>query len=387
MRTYTVELGKRSYPIHIGSGLLDRAELLLPHLAGRQVLIVTNTVVAPLYLERLHAALHSLDVHHCVLPDGEEHKNLESLNRIFDALLAVPCDRDSTLVALGGGVVGDITGFAAASYQRGVNYVQVPTTLLAQVDSSVGGKTAINHPLGKNMIGAFHQPRVVIADTDTLNTLPDRESRAGLSEVIKYGLIRDRSFLEWLERNVERLLARDTQALTHAIERSCANKAEVVARDEREAGERALLNFGHTFGHAIETATGYTSWLHGEAVATGMVMAAGLSRRMGLLTEADEARVAGLVKRAGLPTALPAGIRAAELARHMRVDKKVAAGRIRLVLLRALGEAFLTGDYPDRLMAETLEHFPRQAGRLKGEANGLDPLTLHAYLTSSRTSA
>lgn len=360
MRTYTVELGERSYPIHIGPGLLGNAELLRPHLAGRQVLIVTNTVVAPLYLERLRAGLPGYEVNTCVLPDGEEYKNLDSLNRIFDALLGVPCDRDSTLVALGGGVVGDITGFAAACYQRGVNYVQVPTTLLAQVDSSVGGKTAVNHPRGKNMIGAFYQPRVVVADTDTLDTLPERELRAGLAEVIKYGLIRDRALLDWLEGHLERLLARDAQTLTYAIERSCINKAGIVARDEREAGERALLNFGHTFGHAIETATGYTRWLHGEAVATGMVMAADFSRRMGLLTPADTTRVTDLVRRAGLPTALPAGVDAAELARHMRVDKKVAAGRIRLVLLRALGDAFLTGDYPDAVLEETLTQFPRQ---------------------------
>ncbi|HRG72494.1 MAG TPA: 3-dehydroquinate synthase, partial [Thauera aminoaromatica] len=283
MQTLNVALGERAYPIHIGRGLLGRADLILPHLKTQRVAIVTNEVVGPLYLERLRAGLEDAGVRTAavVLPDGEAHKDWETLARIFDMLLAERCERSTTLVALGGGVVGDMGGFAAACYQRGMPFIQVPTTLLSQVDSSVGGKTAINHPLGKNMIGAFYQPRLVLADIDTLDTLPDRELSAGLAEVIKYGLIRDPGFLAWLELNLDRLMARDTDALAWAIERSCRNKAEVVAADETEQGERALLNLGHTFGHAIETGLGYGEWLHGEAVAAGTMMAAELSRRLG----------------------------------------------------------------------------------------------------------
>ncbi len=281
--TLDVDLGVRSYPIHIGPGLIDDPELYRPHVSGSQVLIVTNEIVAPLYLDRVEQALRGFQLARVVLPDGEKYKNLEVWNRIMDALLENRFARDCTLVALGGGVVGDMAGFAAACYQRGVAFIQVPTTLLAQVDSSVGGKTGVNHALGKNMIGAFHQPRAVIADTDTLSTLPDRELSAGVAEVIKYGLIRDREFFYWLEANIGPLLERDTEALTFAIERSCRNKAEVVAADEREAGQRALLNLGHTFGHAIETGMGYGAWLHGEAVGTGMCMAADLSFRLGWL--------------------------------------------------------------------------------------------------------
>ncbi|MFZ5483944.1 MAG: 3-dehydroquinate synthase [Pseudomonadota bacterium] len=355
MQTLTVDLGERSYPIHIGAGLLDRAELLLPHLAQKRVAIVTNTTVGPLYLDRLTATLTGagVEVLPIVLPDGEAYKNWETLNRIFDALLGARAERKTTLVALGGGVIGDLTGFAAASYQRGVPFIQVPTTLLAQVDSSVGGKTGINHPLGKNMIGAFYQPQVVLADTDTLKTLPDRELSAGLAEVIKYGLIRDLPFLEWLEANMEPLVARDADALAYAIRRSCENKAEVVAADERESGQRALLNLGHTFGHAVEAGMGYGVWLHGEGVAAGTMLAADLSRRMGHLTQADQDRIAALFKRAGLPTVAP-NLGEAVYMNYMGVDKKVESGKLRFVLFRALGECYVSADAPAELLRQTL---------------------------------
>ena len=347
MQTLNVALGERAYPIHIGRGLLGRADLILPHLRTQRVAIVTNVVVGPLYLERLRAGLEAAGVRTAavVLPDGEAHKDWETLNRIFDMLLAERCERSTTLVALGGGVVGDMGGFAASCYQRGMPFIQVPTTLLSQVDSSVGGKTAINHPLGKNMIGAFYQPRLVLADIDTLDTLPDRELSAGLAEVIKYGLIRDPEFLAWLEVNLDRLVARDTDALAWAIERSCRNKAEVVAADETEQGERALLNLGHTFGHAIETGLGYGEWLHGEAVAAGTMMAAELSRRLGWIDAAELARIEALFERARLPVWGPRmGVeRYVELMSH---DKKVEAGKLRLVLLRALGRAVMHGEAP-----------------------------------------
>lgn len=359
MRTLNVALGDRAYPIHIGPGLLERSDLLLPSLATPRVAIVSNTVVAPLYLARLATPLRAAGVRvtEIVLPDGEVAKNWETLNTIFDALLTDRCDRATTLVALGGGVIGDLAGFAAASYQRGVPFIQVPTTLLSQVDSSVGGKTGINHPRGKNMVGAFWQPRLVLADTDTLSTLPDRELSAGLAEVIKYGLIRDLPFLEWLEVNMERLLARDAEALSFAIERSCANKAEVVAGDERETardGGRALLNLGHTFGHAIETGVGYGEWLHGEAVAVGMIIAAELSHRLGWLTIADVDRVRRLLMRACLPVLGPklGTDRYVDLMGH---DKKVIAGRLRLVLLKQLGEAITFADAPTREISAAIE--------------------------------
>ncbi len=347
MRTLNVALGDRAYPIHIGSGLLARADLVLPHLRTPRVAIVTNECVGPLYLAGLRGALEAagVGVTAVSLPDGESHKDWATLNLIFDALLAERCERSTTLIALGGGVVGDMGGFAAATYQRGMPFIQIPTTLLAQVDSSVGGKTAINHPAGKNMIGAFHQPRLVLADIDTLATLPARELAAGLAEVIKYGLIRDIAFLDWLEHNLERLVARDPQALAWAIERSCRNKAEVVAADETEQGERALLNLGHTFGHAIETGLGYGEWLHGEAVAAGTMMAAELSRRLGWLGEAEVARAAALFERAGLPVWGPK-LGAARYLELMAHDKKVEAGRLRLVLLRAVGKAVVHGDAP-----------------------------------------
>ncbi len=356
MRTLNVALGARAYPIHIGGSLLDRPELILPHLKTRRVVIVTNDVVGPLYLERLQSGLEALDVgvSAVVLPDGECHKDWQTLNLIFDALLGDRCERSTTLIALGGGVVGDMGGFAAACYQRGMPFIQVPTTLLAQVDSSVGGKTAINHPLGKNMIGAFYQPRLVLADTSVLNTLPPRELAAGLAEVIKYGLIRDPEFLEWLEINLDRLLEREPEALAFAIERSCSNKAEVVAADETEQGERALLNLGHTFGHAIEAGLGYGVCLHGEAVAIGTMMAAELSLRLGWLSATELARIESLFRRAGLPVTGPKlGVeRYLDLMSH---DKKVEAGRLRLVLLRGLGKAVMHADSPAADLAAAIE--------------------------------
>ena len=355
MHTLQVDLGARSYPIYIGRGLLSQGELLRQHLAGRQVMIVSNETVAPLYLDRVAAALGEVTHETVILPDGEQYKNLETLNRIFDALLEHRFERSCTLVALGGGVVGDMTGFAAACYQRGVAFIQIPTTLLAQVDSSVGGKTGVNHPLGKNMIGAFHQPRCVIADTDTLDTLPDRELSAGLAEVIKYGLIRDADFLAWLEDNMDALLARDHAALAHAIEQSCRNKAEVVAEDELEGGKRALLNLGHTFGHAIEAGMGYGNWLHGEAVGTGMLMAADLSRRLGWLDETDVVRVRRLLERAHLPVASPAQLDYDTFMGYMAVDKKVQQGRLRLILLQRLGAAVIADDVDADLIRATIE--------------------------------
>lgn len=353
-KTLTVDLGVRNYPIHIGSAILTDPDLYRPHISGTQVMIVTNETVAPLYLDALKQTLGDYQVNEVILPDGERYKTLEVWSRIFDALLTERFARDCTLVALGGGVVGDMAGFAAASYQRGVGFIQVPTTLLAQVDSSVGGKTGINHPAGKNMIGAFHQPRAVIADTDTLETLPQRELSAGLAEVLKYGFIRDEIFLDWLESHMAELLARDPAALIHAIGRSCEVKAQIVAEDEFEAGHRALLNLGHTFGHAIETGAGYGSWLHGEAVGTGMCMAADLSRRLGWLPELDVERTRHLVACAGLPTQPPADLSADRLLELMAVDKKVLGGQLRLVLLRRLGEAVVTGDFDPELLRETL---------------------------------
>ena len=346
MESLSVALGSRSYPIHIGSGLISSAALYAPHLAGGGAAIVTNEVVAPLYLSQLKKALGDGRVTEIVVPDGEQTKSWQTLNRVFDALLKARCGRDTLVIALGGGVVGDLAGFAAAIYQRGVPFVQVPTTLLAQVDSSVGGKTAINHALGKNMIGAFHQPSAVISDIATLDTLPERELRSGLAEVVKHGLALDAAFFEWLESNIEKMLKKDRAALTYAVRRSCELKARIVAEDERESGARALLNFGHTFGHAIEAGTGYGSWLHGEAVAAGMVMAAELSQLMGHLKKSEVSRVRELLKRAGLPTKGPA-LAAERLLELMAVDKKAAKGRARFVVLEALGRAVLRADIDD----------------------------------------
>jgi len=350
-----VALGERSYPIHIGAGLLDDPALYAPHLTGGKVAIVSNPTVAPLYLARVLAALEGCGtrVMSVLVEDGEQAKRWESLDRVFDALLEARCGRDSLLVALGGGVVGDLGGFAAATYQRGIPFIQVPTTLLAQVDSSVGGKTAINHVRGKNMIGAFHQPRAVIADVATLDTLPDRELRAGIAEVIKHGCILDADFFAWLEGNVDKLVGRDRAALAHAVRRSCELKARVVGEDERESGLRAILNFGHTFGHAIEAGAGYGEWLHGEAVAAGMVMASELSVRAGTLSRADADRVTRLIGRAGLP------VRGATLAIErylelMQVDKKAAAGKMRFILLSGLGRALLRGDLEERFVRDSI---------------------------------
>ena len=354
MRTLTVDLGDRSYPIFIGADLIGDSSLYRPYLHGRQVMIVSNDTVAPLYLARVEAALADYRVASVILPDGEQYKNLEVMDRIYTALLEQRFDRRCTLVALGGGVIGDMTGFAAASYQRGVNFIQLPTTLLSQVDSSVGGKTGVNHPLGKNMIGAFHQPKCVIADTGTLSTLPDRELSAGLAEVIKYGLINDAEFFTWLEDNMPALMARDAAALGFAIERSCADKAAVVAADEREAGQRALLNLGHTFGHAIETAMGYGSWLHGEAVGAGMCMAAAMSARLGWLDAAQVDRVEGLVAAAGLPVQPPAEVAPERFMELMAVDKKVMDGQLRLVLMKDIGRSVISADFDPDALRQTL---------------------------------
>jgi 3-dehydroquinate synthase len=355
MESLRLELGERSYPIHIGTGLLASAPLYAPYLAGGSAAVVTNGVVAPLYLAKVRAALEEAGarVAEIIVEDGEAAKRWENVDRICDALLAARFGRDTLVVALGGGVVGDLAGFAAAVYQRGVPFLQVPTTLLAQVDSSVGGKTAINHGRGKNMIGAFHQPQAVIADLGTLDSLPDRELRAGLAEVIKHGFALDTPFVEWLESNIERILAREPDALAYAVRRCCELKARIVAADERESGQRALLNFGHTFGHAIEGAAGYGAWLHGEAVGAGMVMAAELSSLLNQLKKTDVARVRDLLRRAGLPLNGPA-VSPERLIELMAVDKKAAAGKVRFVLLEAIGRARVQGGIEERLVREAI---------------------------------
>jgi 3-dehydroquinate synthase len=365
MQTLTVDLGERSYPIYIGQKLIERSELFARHLTGEQVLVVTNEVVGPLYLSQVLAAIPAPRKAELVLPDGEAYKTLATVERIFDCLLELRFSRNATLVALGGGVIGDMVGFAAACYQRGVAFLQVPTTLLAQVDSSVGGKTGVNHPLGKNMIGAFYQPKCVIVDTEVLATLPERELRAGLAEVIKYGLIYDKAFFAWLEEHLERLLAREPWALEYAIERSCRIKAEIVAADEREEGGlRAILNFGHTFGHAIETYTCYGRYLHGEAVAIGMCLAAFLSQRLGLLKPAEVERVFALIARAGLPLTPPEELdldidRLVEL---MAVDKKNLDGKLRLIGLETIGRATLPRPVSVEILKSTLNEYGRSIG-------------------------
>ncbi|GAA5175273.1 MULTISPECIES: 3-dehydroquinate synthase [Halomonadaceae] len=360
IRTLTVELGERSYPIHVGPDLLGNPAHLRPYLAGSQVMIVTNEAVAPLYLDALKRGLgEDLTVRQVILPDGEQTKTLASVERIWDALLEAGFNRRCTLIALGGGVIGDMTGYAAACYQRGVAFIQAPTTLLAQVDSSVGGKTGVNHPRGKNMIGAFWQPRAVLVDTATLKSLPPRELSAGLAEVIKYGLIRDIEFLGWLEANVSALRELDDALLIDAILRSCATKAAIVAEDETEQAVRALLNLGHTFGHAIEAHQGYGVWLHGEAVASGMAMAAALSQRLGWLSGDDVARSEALLRAAGLPTAAPAAMSADDFIARMRLDKKNLDARIRLVLLSALGQACIHDRLPPDELRAFIESYPR----------------------------
>ena len=354
--TLNVDLDERSYPIYIGSGLLNEADLLTRHIHGQTALIVSNSTVAPLYLESVQQSLDIGGIRYdcIILDDGEQHKTLESMTHIIDMLLEKRHDRRTTVIALGGGVIGDIGGFAASVYQRGVNFIQLPTTLLSQVDSSVGGKTGVNHPLGKNMIGAFYQPRCVIADIDTFKTLPARELAAGLAEVIKYGLIYDAEFFSWLEGNLDGLLKLDPQLLAQAVLVSCQTKARVVEQDERESGLRAILNLGHTFGHAIETVMGYGNWLHGEAVAAGMVMAIDLSIREGLVDEVLRKRSIDLLSRAGLPVSPPAEISVEQYLDVMAIDKKTLDGNIRLVLLRALGEAFVTADYSRDKLQQTL---------------------------------
>jgi 3-dehydroquinate synthase len=356
MQTLNVALGDRAYPIHIGRDLLQQTALILPYLKRKQVAIVTNTTVAPLYLEKLAKPLRDagVGVIEIILQDGEAYKNTETLNKIYDALLQNRCERSTTLIALGGGVIGDLTGYAAATYLRGVPFIQIPTTLLSQVDSSVGGKTGINHPLGKNMIGAFYQPKLVLADIDTLQTLPKRELSAGVAEVIKYGLIRDADFFDWLETNIHALMGLDEAVTSYAIYRSCQNKAEVVAADEHEAGERALLNLGHTFGHAIENAMGYGVWLHGEAVAAGTMLAADLSKRLGWLNDADVQRMHALLSASSLPLRAP-NLGVEKYLDLMQSDKKVENSKIRLVLQQGIGKAVITGDYDADKLKQTLE--------------------------------
>ena len=355
MQTLQVELGNRSYPIHIGQNLLSQAELMLPFLKRKQVAIVTNTTVAPLYLKKLADPLRAagVSVIEIILPDGEAYKNTETLNLIYDALLKNRCERSTTLIALGGGVIGDMTGYAAATYLRGVPFIQIPTTLLSQVDSSVGGKTGINHPLGKNMIGAFYQPQLVLADIDTLTTLPARELSAGVAEVIKYGLIRDEKFFDWLETNISKLMALDIEITSEAVYRSCLNKAQVVAADEHETGERATLNLGHTFGHAVENAMGYGVWLHGEAVAAGTMLAADLSQRLGWLSASEVERIANIFKAAQLPIQAP-NLGVEKYMDLMSLDKKVIDGKIRLVLQQGIGQSVVTSDYDAQALRQTL---------------------------------
>ena len=346
MKTISVNLPGRSYPIYIGTELLGNAKLFEPHIRNKKVLIVTNSTIGPLYAQPVVDAISSVaDVDTFVIPDGEIHKNLDTISLIFDHMIGTACDRNTTVVALGGGVVGDISGFVAACYQRGVPFIQIPTTLLAQVDSSVGGKTGVNHKLGKNMIGAFYQPQCVVADTSTLNSLPDRELKAGLAEIIKYGAIRDAAFFSWLESEIGSLLDRNPENLAHAIERSCQNKSEVVEEDEREAGMRAILNFGHTFGHAIETWLGYETWLHGEAVAAGMVIAADLSAKLDLLDQTESNRIKQLIEKTGLPTRPPTGMKSEDFLELMKLDKKVQSGKMRLILLTKIGKAVISSEF------------------------------------------
>ena len=359
--TVSVDLDDRSYPIYIGNSLIDNGALLRKHIRGTTVLVVTNTTVAPLYLDRVVRSLTngtSLRVEVVILPDGEEYKTMEVLMSVFDKALESRLDRQTTFIALGGGVVGDMTGYAAASYQRGVNFIQIPTTVMAMVDSSVGGKTGVNHPAGKNMIGAFYQPACVLIDIDTLQTLQDREYASGVAEIVKYGLIRDAEFFKWLELNVELLMSRKDSAVMYAIHRSCLNKAEVVALDEKEGGVRATLNLGHTFGHAIEIGIGYGEWLHGEAVAVGLVMAADLSERLGWVDGTVKERICALLRKCCLPVSAPTSMSVDDFQRHMTIDKKAADGKIRFILLKGdLGQCVFTGEFEDMMLLNTLKHF------------------------------
>lgn len=357
MQTLSVDLGERSYPIYIGGQLLGQTQLIRSHITDHQVMIITNDTVAPLYLDTVKSSLVGLECQIVVLPDGEQYKNLEVLKQIFDALLQHRFGRQCTLVALGGGVIGDMTGFAAACYQRGVSFIQIPTTLLAQVDASIGGKTGVNHALGKNMIGAFHQPRCVIVDIDTLSSLDSRQLKAGLAEVIKVSLIQDNAFFQWLKGNIQALLACEPKALAYAIENSCYNKAQIVTADERESGIRALLNLGHTFGHAIETGMGYGQWLHGEAVGMGMMLAANLSMQQGWLSKTELTQIETLIAEAGLPTRLPAQMNYQRFMDLMAVDKKVMAGKLRLILLRAIGQAIVTDEFDPLLLKQTIKAY------------------------------
>ncbi len=357
MKTLHVALGERSYPIYIGEQLLSEPDLFTAHIKAKEVLIVTNETVAPLYLDDIKSALSAYRLETVILPDGEQYKTLEIMQRIFDGLLQARMSRQATIIALGGGVIGDMAGFAAACYQRGVPFIQVPTTLLSQVDSSVGGKTAVNHPLGKNMIGAFYQPQCVFADISTLKTLDNRQFAAGLAEVIKYGLINDAEFFDWLEANMAGLVARQPELLAQAIALSCQDKADIVAADEREQGVRALLNLGHTFGHAIETGCGYGVVLHGEAIAIGMAMAADLSERLGWLDITTVERIKAVLTSAGLPVIVPSEMTASRFMDLMAVDKKVQDGAIRLILLKAIGQAVISDDYLPAQLAATLDAF------------------------------
>ena len=357
MKIIEVDLAERSYPIYIGKSILFDQTLFERHISSKQVLIVTNENIAPLYLKLVEKNLSNVDVETLILPDGEIYKSLDSLNQIITRLMEKKYSRTCLLIALGGGVIGDLTGFAAACYQRGVKFIQIPTTLLAQVDSSVGGKTAVNHPLGKNMIGAFYQPVAVFADTEVLSTLPEREFSAGLAEVIKYGIIRDKDFFVWLETNIESVMARDDKALEYTIERSCINKAEVVAEDERESGIRAILNLGHTFGHAIETALSYKGWLHGEAVGCGMLMAADLSMRLGLMSQEKVDRIRSLLERTNLPTQIHKDVTLEQMFENMKVDKKSRDGVLYLILINDIGKAIVSSDYTEQALKETINQF------------------------------
>jgi len=356
MKILEVDLGDRSYPIFIGEGLLNNIDLIQSYIRGTTTVTVSNTTVAPLYLDKVHQFNVDKKNTDIILPDGEKYKTIATLEQIYTEMLEARCDRKTTLLALGGGVVGDVAGFAAASYQRGINFIQMPTTLLSMVDSSVGGKTGVNHPLGKNMIGAFHQPQCVIIDTETLNTLDDRQLSAGIAEIIKYGYINDMEFIDWLDENIPKLLKRDPDTLAYAIYRSCQHKADIVAADEKEKGQRALLNLGHTFGHAIETGMGYGNWLHGEAISAGMMMAARLSQEHGWISDSEVESIRVLLKKANLPVNPPKEIDANMFNKLMLIDKKMQDGVLHLILMKSLGESFICSDFDKELLKKVLDN-------------------------------